>query len=155
MWHCPLTVYSTSPGTRYSSPLSCHPQPDNFPPPPPHVHRPLSFTIDSDVGLANLTMATVTSVVVDLIMSLVIVHKNKKLIRRPLNIVHEVKFNADGKAWTGQVLPWPMSCDLSTLFSTGGRGMLLDALLTIRKFKFGKILIFIYFLQGVSKKIMV
>ena len=48
------------------------------------------------LALAYLTMATVTSAVVDMIMSLVIVHENKKLI---LNIVHEVEFNADGKAW--------------------------------------------------------
>ena len=41
----------------------------------------------------------VTSAVVDMIMSLVIVHENKKLSLRPLNIVHEVEFNADGNAW--------------------------------------------------------
>ena len=56
-------------------------------------------TIDSNVALAYLTTVTVTIAVVDMIISLVIVHENKKLILRPLNIVHEVEFNADGKAW--------------------------------------------------------
>ena len=51
------------------------------------------------LALAYLTMATVTSAVVDMIMSLVIVHENKKLIIRQLNIVHSVEFNADGKGW--------------------------------------------------------
>ena len=55
-------------------------------------------TIDFDVALASLTTATVTSAVVDMIMSLVIIHENKKLILRALNIVHEVEFNADGKS---------------------------------------------------------
>ena len=45
----------------------------------------LYITIDSDVRLANLTTATITSAVVDIIMFLVIVHDNKKLILRPLN----------------------------------------------------------------------
>ena len=47
-------------------------------------------TIDSDGALAYLTTATVTSAMVDMIMSLVIVHENKTLIFRPLNIVQEV-----------------------------------------------------------------
>ena len=42
---------------------------------------------------------TVTSAAVDMIMSLVIVHENKKLILRPLNIVHEGEFEENGKAW--------------------------------------------------------
>ena len=70
--HCPLTVYSTSPGTRYSSPLSCHTHPDNF---PPTYCLPTSLvlytTIDSDVALAYLPTVMVTSTMVDMIMSLV------------------------------------------------------------------------------------
>ena len=52
-------------------------------------------TIDNDVALAYLTTATVTTAVVDMIMSLVNVHKNKKVI---LNIVHKVESYADGNA---------------------------------------------------------
>ena len=33
------------------------------------------------------------------IMSLVIIHKNRKLILRSLNIVYEVELNENGKAW--------------------------------------------------------
>ena len=40
----------------------------------------------------------VTIAVVDMIMSLVLDHENKKLILRPLNLVHEVAFNENGKA---------------------------------------------------------
>ena len=56
-------------------------------------------TIDSDVALAYFTTATVTTAVMYLIMSLVIVHENKKLILRALNLVHEVEFNEKEKAW--------------------------------------------------------
>ena len=44
-------------------------------------------------------MIMIMSLVMIMIMSLVIVHENKTLIFRPLNIVHEVEFNSDGKAW--------------------------------------------------------
>ena len=46
-------------------------------------------TIDSDVTLAYITTATVTSTVVEMIKSLFIVHESKKLTLRPLNIVHK------------------------------------------------------------------
>ena len=55
-------------------------------------------TLDSDVALAYLPPATVTIAVVDMIMSLVLDHENKKMILRPLNLVHEVEFNENGKA---------------------------------------------------------
>ena len=51
------------------------------------------------MALAYLPTATVTIAVVDMIMSLVLDHENKKLILRPLNLVHEVEFNKNGKAW--------------------------------------------------------
>ena len=56
-------------------------------------------TLDPDVALAYLPTATVTISVVGMIMSLVLDHEYKKLILRVLNLVHEVKFNENGKAW--------------------------------------------------------
>ena len=56
-------------------------------------------TLESDVALAPLPTVTVT--VVEMMKSLVLDHKNKKLILRPLNLVHEVEFNENGKAWCG------------------------------------------------------
>ena len=55
-------------------------------------------TLDSNVALAYLPTATVLIAVVDMIMSLVLDHENKKLILRALNLVHEVEFNKNGKA---------------------------------------------------------
>ena len=57
-------------------------------------------TLDPDVALAYLPTATVTISVVGMIMSLVLDHEYKKLILRVLNLVHEVEFNENGKAWT-------------------------------------------------------
>ena len=48
-------------------------------------------TLESDVALAPLPTVTVT--VVEMMKSLVLDHENKKLILRPLNLVHEVEFN--------------------------------------------------------------
>ena len=53
------------------------------------------------MALAYLPTATVTIAVVDMIMSLALDHENKKLILRPLNLVHEVEFNENVKAWSG------------------------------------------------------
>ena len=50
-------------------------------------------TLESDVALAPLPTATVTITVVEMMKSLVLDHENKKLILRPLNLVHEVEFN--------------------------------------------------------------
>ena len=50
-------------------------------------------TLESDVALAPLPTATVTVTVVEMMKSLVLDHENKKLILRPLNLVHEVEFN--------------------------------------------------------------
>ena len=52
-----------------------------------------------EVALAYIPTARVKIAVVDRIMSLVIVHENRKLILRALNIVHKVGFNGNGKAW--------------------------------------------------------
>ena len=56
-------------------------------------------TLESDVALAPLPTATVTITVVEMMKSLVLNHENKKLILRPLNLVHEVEFNEKEKAW--------------------------------------------------------
>ena len=58
-------------------------------------------TIDSDVALAYLPPPPFMIAVKGMIMSLVIVHENKKLILRPLNIVHRVEFTENGKSWKG------------------------------------------------------
>ena len=64
-------------------------------------YRPLVLynTIDSDVALAYLPPPPFMIAVKGMIMSMVIVHENKKLILRPLNIVHRVEFTENGKAW--------------------------------------------------------
>ena len=67
-----------------------------------HTYLVLYNTLDSDVALAYLPTATVTIAVVDMIMSLVLDHENKKLILRPLNLVHKVEFNEDVKACSWQ-----------------------------------------------------
>ena len=61
---------------------------------PPHTsYFVLYNTLEFDVALAHLPMATVTITVVEMMKSLVLDHENKKLILRPLNLVHEVDFN--------------------------------------------------------------
>ena len=50
-------------------------------------------TLESDVALAPLPTTTVTITMVEMMKSLVLDHENKKLILRPLNLVHEVEFN--------------------------------------------------------------
>ena len=52
------------------------------------------------MALAYLPTATATATiaVVDMIMSLVLDHENKKQILRPLNLVHEVEINENVKA---------------------------------------------------------
>ena len=45
------------------------------------------------MALAPLPMDTVTMTMVEMMKSLVLDHENKKLILRPLNLVHEVEFN--------------------------------------------------------------
>ena len=67
--------------------------------PPRPSYFVLYNTLESDVALAYLPMATVTIAVVEMIMSLVLDHENKKLIWRALNLVHEVEFNEKWKAW--------------------------------------------------------
>ena len=54
-------------------------------------------SLDSDLALAYLPTATVMISVVDMIMSLVLDHENKKLILRALNLVHEVECYENGK----------------------------------------------------------
>ena len=49
------------------------------------------------MALAYLPTATVTITVVEMIMSLVLDHEKKKLILRPLSLVHEVEFNEKEK----------------------------------------------------------
>ena len=66
--------------------------------PPRPSYFVLYNTLESDVALAYLPMATVTIAVVEMIMSLVLDHENKKLIWRALNLVHEVEFNEKWKA---------------------------------------------------------
>ena len=73
--------------------------------PPRPSYFVLYNTLESDVALAYLPMATVTIAVVEMIMSLVLDHENKKLIWRALNLVHEVEFNEKWKAWS-QSLAW-------------------------------------------------
>ena len=58
----------------------------------------LHNTLDSDVALVYLPMATVAIALVGMIMSLALDHEYKKLILRVLNLVHEVEFNGNGKA---------------------------------------------------------
>ena len=61
--------------------------------PPRTSYFVLYNTLESDVALAHLPMATVTITMVEMMKSLVLDHENEKLIIRPLNLVHEVKFN--------------------------------------------------------------
>ena len=59
--------------------------------PPLPSYFVLYNTLESDVALASLPTVTIT--VVEMMKSLVLDHENKKLILRPLNLVHEVEFN--------------------------------------------------------------
>ena len=61
--------------------------------PPRTLYFVIYNTLESDVALAPLPTATVTIVLVGMIMSLVLDHEYKKLILRPLNLVHKVEFN--------------------------------------------------------------
>ena len=70
---------------------------------------------------AYLPTAKVTITMVEMIMSLVLEHENKKLIWRPLNLVHEVGFNENEKA---------LDCLIATL------GYILDSQLSWESGKF-------------------
>ena len=81
-------------------------------------YRPLVIynTIDSDVALAYLPPPPFMIAVKGMIMSMVIVHEKKKLILRPLNIVHRVEFTENGKAWKRHTQE--LASDIQVIFIT-------------------------------------